>query len=428
MAEQEKQLNVQALAEAVSLVGSIDVPSEAATDGAALMELAGQAPVVRLVDVILLEAVNRRASDVHLEAFEQDVCVRFRIDGRCYVVARPPKSLAFAMTSRIKVLANLDVAESRLPQDGRILLTVDNRQIDLRVSTLPTLCGESVVLRVLDKGSLDKTLARLGMETSMQQTVERLLKRPHGLLLVTGPTGAGKTTTLYACLSRLNTPAVKLVTTEDPVEYDLDGLVQVGVNPKITLDFATCLRAILRHDPDVIMVGEIRDHETAQVAIQAALTGHLVFSTLHTNDAPGAVTRLLDMGLEPFLISSTLTGVLAQRLVRSLCPDCRQPYEATPADLAALQARAADLTAPLMRAVGCEACQGIGFRGRTGVFELLVMTETLSPLILERASVNDLRAKARAEGMRSLREDGIAKVLAGVTTLEEMMRATQDYE
>ncbi|MBI3020604.1 MAG: type II/IV secretion system protein, partial [Candidatus Omnitrophica bacterium] len=317
---------------------------------------------------------------------------------------------------------------SRLPQDGRILLSVNNRQIDLRVSTLPTLCGESVVLRVLDKGSLDKTLARLGMETSMQQTIERLLKRPHGLLLVTGPTGAGKTTTLYACLSRLNTPAVKLVTTEDPVEYDLDGLVQVGVNPKITLDFATCLRAILRHDPDVIMVGEIRDRETAQVAIQAALTGHLVFSTLHTNDAPGAVTRLLDMGLEPFLISSTLTGVLAQRLVRSLCPECRQPYEATPGDLAALQVTAADLTAPLMRAVGCEACQGIGFRGRSGMFELLVMTETLSPLILERASINDLRAKARADGMRSLREDGIAKVLAGVTTVEEMMRATQDYE
>ncbi|MBI1992676.1 MAG: type II/IV secretion system protein, partial [Candidatus Omnitrophica bacterium] len=317
---------------------------------------------------------------------------------------------------------------SRLPQDGRILLSVNNRQIDLRVSTLPTLCGESVVLRVLDKGSLDKTLARLGMETSMQQTVEQLLRRPHGLLLVTGPTGAGKTTTLYACLSRLNTPAVKLVTTEDPVEYDVDGLVQVGVNPKITLDFATCLRAILRHDPDVIMVGEIRDRETAQVAIQAALTGHLVFSTLHTNDAPGAVTRLLDMGLEPFLISSTLTGVLAQRLVRSLCPACRQPYEATPADLAALQVTAADLTAPLMRAVGCEACQGIGFRGRSGMFELLVMTETLSPLILERASINDLRAKARADGMRSLREDGIAKVLAGVTTVEEMMRVTQDYE
>lgn len=428
MPERDAQLKVEALTEAFAQVGAAGVPSEAAKDSAALMELASQAPVVRLVDVILLEAVNRRSSDVHIEAFERDVCVRYRIDGRCYLVARPPKSLAFAMTSRIKVLANLDVAESRLPQDGRILLTVNNRQIDLRVSTLPTMHGESVVLRVLDKASLDKTLAQLGMEPSTQQTIERLLRRPHGLLLVTGPTGAGKTTTLYACLSRLNTPAVKLITTEDPVEYDVGGLVQVGVNPKITLDFATCLRAILRHDPDVIMVGEIRDRETAQVAIQAALTGHLVFSTLHTNDAPGAVTRLLDMGLEPFLISSTLTGILAQRLVRSLCPACRQPYEATPGDLAALQVTAADLTAPLMRAVGCEACEGIGFRGRSGVFELLVMTETLSPLILERVSVNDLRAKARADGMRSLREDGIAKVLAGVTTVEEMMRATQDYE
>jgi type II secretory ATPase GspE/PulE/Tfp pilus assembly ATPase PilB-like protein len=429
MAEEQNQLNVQALAEAFAQVGRSGVGvEEVAKDSSKLVELASQAPVVRLVDVVLLEAVNRRASDIHVEAFERDVTIRYRIDGRCYQVAQPPTSLALAIASRIKVLANLDVAESRLPQDGRILLTVNNRQIDLRVSTLPTMYGESIVLRVLDKGSLDKTLTQLGMTSDMQQTIEQLIQRPHGLLLVTGPTGAGKTTTLYACLTKLNTPEVKLITTEDPVEYDLRGLVQVAVNAKIELSFATCLRAILRHDPDVIMVGEIRDQETAQIAIQAALTGHLVFSTLHTNDAPGAVTRLLDMGLEPFLVTSTVIGVLAQRLVRSLCPQCCAPYEATPDDLAALHVTAADLKQPLMRAVGCEACQGIGFKGRTGIFEFLVMTEALRPLIIERASVSEVRARACAEGMSSLREDGIAKVLAGVTAVGEMIRETQDYE
>jgi type II secretory ATPase GspE/PulE/Tfp pilus assembly ATPase PilB-like protein len=422
----ESQLNVQALTEAFAQAGTAGVVAEL-KDSDKLVELASQAPVVRLVDTILLEAVNRRASDVHIEAFEQDVCIRYRIDGRCYLVAQPPKSLAFAIASRLKVLSNLDVAESRLPQDGRILLTVNGRQIDLRVSTLPTIYGESIVLRVLDKGSLDKSLAELGMDERTQETIEQIITRPHGLLLVTGPTGAGKTTTLYACLTKLNTPEAKLITTEDPVEYDINGLVQVAVNTKIDLTFATCLRSILRHDPDVIMVGEIRDRETAQIAVQAALTGHLVFSTLHTNDAPGAITRLLDMGLEPFLITSTVTGVLAQRLVRSLCPQCRTPYEATPEDLAALRLTASELTQPLMKPGGCEACQGIGFKGRNGVFELLVMSEALAPLILERASVTELRAKARAEGMRTLREDGIAKARAGVTTVEEMIRETQDY-
>lgn len=427
MAAPDTHLKVQALAEAFAQAGSVGVPTDATRDSSKLVELASQAPVVRLVDTILLEAVNRRASDVHIEAFERDVCIRYRIDGRCYLVAQPPKSLAFAIASRIKVLSNLDVAESRLPQDGRILLPVDTRQIDLRVSTLPTMYGESIVMRVLDKGSLDKTLTQLGMDEGTQATIEQLIKRPHGLLLVTGPTGAGKTTTLYACLTKLNTPEVKLITTEDPVEYDISGLVQIAVNTKIDLTFATCLRAILRHDPDVIMVGEIRDKDTAQIAIQAALTGHLVFSTLHTNDAPGAVTRLLDMGLEPFLITSTITGILAQRLVRSLCPQCRVPYEATAEELEVLHLTAAQLTQPLMKPGGCEACQGLGFKGRSGAFELLVMSEALAPLILERVSVTELRATARAEGMRTLREDGVAKVLAGVTTVEEMMKETQDY-
>ena len=428
MADQDPQLKVQGLTEALVQAGAVLPKADVAKDSTSLVELASQAPVVRLVDTVLSEAVARRASDVHVEAFERDVIIRYRIDGRCYQVAQPPKSLALALSSRLKVLANLDVAESRLPQDGRILLTTNNRQIDLRISTLPTIYGESIVLRVLDRGSLNKTLGDLGMDEPLQRTIEQLIQRPHGLLLVTGPTGAGKTTTLYSCLTKRNSPEVKIITTEDPVEYDIGGMVQVAVNEKITLNFAMCLRAILRHDPDVIMVGEIRDQETAQVAVQAALTGHLVFSTLHTNDAPGAVTRLLDMGLEPFLVTSTVTGILAQRLLRALCPECRAPYEARPEDLAALHLTAAALTQPLMKAVGCEACNGIGFKGRTGAFEFLVMTDTLRPLIIERASVDAVRKQATAEGMRSLREDGIAKVLAGVTTVEEMIRETQDYE
>jgi len=427
MADEPVRLNVQALSEVFAQADSAAVAA-ATKDSAALVELASQAPVVRLVDTMLLEAVKRQASDIHIEAFERDVLIRYRIDGRCYQVAQTPRTLAMAVASRLKVLANLDVAESRLPQDGRILLSVSDRQIDLRISTLPTMHGESIVLRVLDKRSLDKTLVDLGMEPSMQRTVEGLIALPHGLLLVTGPTGAGKTTTLYACLTGLNSADRKLITTEDPVEYDLEGLVQVPVNPKIDLSFATCLRSILRHDPDVIMVGEIRDQETAQIAIQAALTGHLVLSTLHTNDAPGAVTRLLDMGLEPFLITSTVTGVLAQRLLRALCPSCRAPYDAPAQELAVLRTTAAALSQPLMRAVGCDDCQGIGYRGRIGVFELLVMTDALRPLILRRASIGEIRAQARAEGLRTLREDGVAKVLAGVTTAEEMLRETQDYE
>ena len=428
MGAPDPRLNVSALSDAFAQADAAAAGAEAVKDATALVELASQAPIVRLVDTMLLEAVNRRASDIHIEAFEKDVSIRYRIDGRCYAVAQPPKSLAFAIASRIKVLANLDVAESRLPQDGRILLTANNRQIDLRASTLPTVYGESIVLRVLDKSSVSLTLAQLGMSPDDEATIERLIERPNGLLLVTGPTGAGKTTTLYACLTKLNTPERKLITTEDPVEYDIDRLVQVAVNPKIELTFATCLRAILRHDPDVIMVGEIRDQETAQVAVQAALTGHMVFSTLHTNDAPGAITRLLDMGLEPFLLTSTVTGVVAQRLVRALCPACRAPSEPTVEELAALHVSPAQLQQPLMKPVGCEACQGIGFKGRTGLYEVLVMHEGLAPLILERVSAAELRSWARNQGMRSLRDDGIAKVLAGVTTVEEMIRETQDYE
>ena len=425
----DAELKLQSLQEAFASLGATTISEEAAKDSTKLMELASQAPVVRLVDGVLSEAVGRRASDVHIEAFENTVNIRFRIDGVCYQVAKPPKSLALAIASRIKILANLDVAESRLPQDGRILMSRDNRQIDLRVSTLPTISGESIVLRVLDKGALDKTLGQLGMNPSTQQSIEELIHRPHGLFLVTGPTGSGKTTTLYACLTTLNRPDVKIITTEDPVEYDIAGLVQVAINQKISLDFSTCLRAILRHDPDIIMVGEIRDAETAQVAIQASLTGHLVFSTLHTNDAPGAVTRLLDMGLEPFLITSTVHAVLAQRLIRRLCHACRTPGPLTEEESKLLSGEHRKLLGgSVMRSKGCDECQGLGFKGRIGIYEFLPMTDGIRPLVLERKPVSALRDAARELGMRTLREDGLGKVVEGHTTIEEVLRETQDYD
>jgi len=420
------QLQVQSLQEAFAAAGTM--PSEVSLDTSKLTELASQTPVVRLVSLMLTEAVTRHASDVHVEAFEEDVVIRYRIDGICYEIAKPPRSLALAIASRLKILSNLDVAESRLPQDGRILLTENGRQIDLRVSTLPTIYGESIVLRVLDKSALNRTLSDLGMEDALQQTLQGLIRRPHGMLLVTGPTGSGKTTTLYACLTSLNRPEVKIVTTEDPVEYDIPGLVQVAINTKISLDFATCLRAILRHDPDIIMVGEIRDLETAQIAVQAALTGHLVFSTLHTNDASGAITRLLDIGLEPFLITSTLNGVLAQRLIRRLCPTCSVPAPPSADELAALQLGPEQAATPVRRPGGCEACQGLGFQGRFGLYELLVMTEAIQRLVLERAAISTLRSVAQQSGMRTLREDGVAKILAGQTTIDDVLRETQTYD
>ncbi|MBI3324184.1 MAG: type II/IV secretion system protein [Candidatus Omnitrophica bacterium] len=448
----DPQLEVRSLQDAFAAIRPEGLAAEAPKDSAKLLELASQAPVVRLVDLVLSEAVIRRASDIHIEAFQDLLNVRFRIDGVCYEVAKPPPTLALAIASRIKILANLDVAESRLPQDGRILLTRDGRQIDLRVSTLPTISGESIVMRVLDKTALNKTLGQLGMDAPMQQTIEQLIVRPHGLLLVTGPTGSGKTTTLYACLASLNRPETKIITTEDPVEYDISGLVQVAINQKISLDFAMCLRAILRHDPDVIMVGEIRDAETAQVAIQAALTGHLVFSTLHTNDAPGAVTRLLDMGIEPFLITSTVTGILAQRLVRRLCSRCCVPAQPPAGLLESLNLPTADpsvapaiptqassdapsivqhalaLRGSLMQPVGCPECQGLGFQGRMGLYEMLVMSEELRPLVLDHRPVSEIRTAAHQAGMRTLREDGVAKAFAGQTTLEEILRETQAYD
>ena len=400
----------------------------AAADASHLRELATQAPVVHLLNLLLLEAVTTRASDVHFEPFEQEFKIRFRIDGSCVDIAQPPKSLSLAITSRIKVMANLDVAESRLPQDGRILLHVEGRQVDLRVSTLPTIFGESIVLRVLDKEQVQLSLDQLGMPEALRERLERIITMPNGIVLVTGPTGSGKTTTLYSCLRQINRTDVKVITTEDPVEYDIPGLVQVPVNPKIKLDFAACLRSILRQDPDIIMVGEIRDGETAQISVQASLTGHLVFSTLHTNDAPGAITRLIDMGVEPFLIVSTLRAVLAQRLVRQICADCREPYTLTPEERRELGLEGkASSKLTCFRGRGCATCYNNGYRGRVGLYEFFQMSEALRPLVLEHASVDELRRVARTEGMRTLREDGLDKIAQGVTTIDEVLKETQAY-
>ena len=423
----QPHLDVQTLQEAFAAAGTAKLPIAPGQDQGQLLELASQAPVVRLVDLMLQEAVERRASDVHIETFEDRVLVRYRIDGVCYEVASPPKSLALAIASRVKILASLDVAESRLPQDGRMLLERSGRNVDLRVSTLPTVFGESIVLRVLDKGAVSKTLTDLGMEPDMLEAIQRLLAKPHGMLLVTGPTGSGKTTTLYACLAGLNRPEVKVVTTEDPVEYDIADFVQVAINAKIELDFSTSLRAILRHDPDIIMVGEIRDGETARVAVQAALTGHMVLSTLHTNDAPGAMTRLLDMGMEPFLVTSTVNAVIAQRLVRRLCPSCCAPRRLDDAQRAQLGLPAEEPGDSFMRAVGCEACHGLGFQGRLGIFELFVPDEATRELVLGRSAASDLRHLARERGMHTLRDDGLRKARAGVTTIEEILRETSDH-
>ncbi len=413
---------IQAVGKTLSATGGEG--TMAAADASHLRELATQAPVVHLLNALLLDAVTKRASDVHFEPFEHEFKIRYRIDGSCVEIAQPPKTLSLAVTSRLKVMANLDVAESRLPQDGRILLHVEGRQVDLRVSTLPTVFGESVVLRVLDKGQVQLSLDQLGMPPKLREQLEQLITLPNGILLVTGPTGSGKTTTLYSCLRQLNRTDAKVITTEDPVEYDIAGLIQVPVNLKIKLDFATCLRAILRQDPDIIMVGEIRDGETAQTAVQASLTGHLVLSTLHTNDAPGAITRLIDMGVEPFLLVSTLRAVLAQRLVRKICTDCREPHAPTEEERHELGLGAA---VPCFRGRGCARCYQSGYRGRLGLYEYFPMSEALCPLVLDRVSVDELRRVARDEGMRTLREDGLEKIEQGITTVEEILKETQAY-
>jgi general secretion pathway protein E len=389
-----------------------------------LLETEDDAPIIRLLNALLTEAVKENASDIHVEPFENRLSVRFRVDGVLREVLEPPRVLAPLITSRIKVMARLDIAEKRLPQDGRISLRVAGRAVDVRVSTLPSGHGERVVMRLLDKQAGRLDLAQLGMDPRTHDAVDELTRRPHGILLVTGPTGSGKTTTLYAMLTRLNDRKRNILTVEDPIEYYLDGVGQTQVNSKVDMSFARGLRAILRQDPDVVMVGEIRDLETVQIAVQASLTGHLVLSTLHTNTAVGAVTRLRDMGVEPFLLSSTLQGILAQRLVRLLCRHCRQPYRATPSECRLLGV--AEEQAPtLYQAVGCAHCNQLGYRGRTGIYELLVIDHALRDMIHEGAGEQEMLAHARSS-FPSIRDDGLRRVLAGDTTLEEVLRVSRE--
>ncbi|MBN1794409.1 MAG: Flp pilus assembly complex ATPase component TadA [Candidatus Omnitrophica bacterium] len=393
-----------------------------------LSELATKAPVVELLNRVILQAVERRASDIHFEPFEKSYKIRYRIDGACYEVAAPPKGLSVAVASRIKVLANMDVAESRLPQDGRIMITVGKRDVDLRVSTLPTVFGESIVMRVLDKGVVSLSIDQIGLSENLKKSIISSITKPNGIFLLTGPTGSGKTTTLYSCLKHVNTIETKVITTEDPVEYDIPGIIQVPINPKIDLTFAAVLRSILRQDPDIIMVGEIRDTETARIAVQSALTGHLVFSTLHTNDAPSAVTRLMDMEIEPFLISSTVQAVLAQRLVRKICTDCREERVPSPEEIELLGLTKKDIAGrAFFTGAGCAACNGAGFKGRVGIFELFLITEKIREMIVRRERSSEIKRVAMESGMRTLREDGLSKAYEGVTTPGEVLKVTQSY-
>jgi len=392
-----------------------------------LLDVSDEAPVIRLVNLIFFQAVKERASDIHIEPFQKELKVRYRIDGILYNRLSPPKRYQPAIVSRLKVMAKLDIAEKRLPQDGRIPIKVADKDIDIRVSIIPTSFGERVVLRLLDKSSVHLGLEEIGLFPEHLKILEELIRRPNGILFVTGPTGSGKTTTLYAALSRINSPDKNIVTIEDPVEYQLFGIAQIQVNPKVGLTFAHGLRSILRHDPDVILVGEVRDVETAEIAIQAAMTGHLVFSTLHTNDAASAITRLIDMGIEPFRIASVVRAIMAQRLVRILCPECKQAYEPEPEalrdariDPARIQGKA------VYRGRGCPACAGTGYRGRTGIYEALSVSEPIRQLIMRKADSTTIARKALEEGMKALRDDGAEKVLAGITTLEELIRVTQE--
>jgi general secretion pathway protein E len=390
-----------------------------------LRDMAFEAPVVRLVNLLIENAIAAEASDIHIEPFEDTLRIRYRIDGILYDQESPPRRLQAAVTSRIKIMAEMNIAERRLPQDGRIRVTLHGRRVDIRVSTVPTVHGESIVMRLLDRSSVFLPLERLGFGANTQKRFETLIKRPHGIFLVTGPTGSGKTTTLYAALDKINSSDRKILTVEDPVEYQLKGVNQIPVKPKIGLTFANGLRHIVRQDPDVILVGEVRDLETAEIAIQAALTGHLVFSTLHTNDAPAAITRLQDMGVEPYLVSSVLEGVLAQRLVRRICSACRTPDAPSAADIEALGIHVEPGTA-LYRGKGCDECRGTGYRGRLGIYELFEITEDVRSLILRRVSSREIRRHAVDAGMVTLRDDGWRKACDGVTTVEEILRVTQE--
>ena len=396
------------------------------TDDATMMaRLADQAPIVRFVNLVLVQAVRDRASDIHFEPFETEFKIRYRVDGALYEMSPPPKQLALPVISRLKVMANLNISERRLPQDGRITYPMGDRVVDLRVSTLPTQFGESVVLRVLDRSTVNLELESLGFPKYIYDYTTEAIQRPNGIIIVSGPTGCGKTTTLYSCLRRVNTIDSKLLTAEDPVEYDIEGIMQVAINEAVGLTFSKSLRSFLRQDPDIIMVGEMRDLETAQISIQASLTGHLVMSTLHTNDSPGAVTRLVDMGVEPFLISSTLVAVIGQRLVRTICKNCRTPFEPTENQLSLLNLSPHDLgDKTFYYGRGCSACNDTGYKGRKGIFELLSINDAIRALINERAPTVVIRQKAVELGMIPLREDGLRSIFDGDTTIEEVVKYT----
>jgi type IV pilus assembly protein PilB len=387
--------------------------------------MAEAAPVRKLINMVFLLGIRDKASDIHFEPFEDEYKIRMRADGVLYEMVPPPRHLATAISSRIKVMANLDIAERRMPQDGRIELNVGGNQVDLRVSVLPTMFGESVVVRVLDRTVVSLDLNKIGMDPRMLEEFRGLIAKPNGIVLVTGPTGAGKTTTLYSALNELNVITDKIITTEDPVEYDIDGIVQCPINHEIGLTFASALRAILRQDPDKILVGEIRDLETAQIAVQAALTGHIVFSTLHTNDAPSTITRLRDMGLEPFLITATVEAVLAQRLVRRICVDCRTEFEPSPDMLMELNLTPADVRGKkFYYGRGCDRCNNTGHKGRMGLYELLVVNDDIRDLISQGVSVDELTTACRKSGMVTLRDSGLRAIFDGSTTIEEVVRET----
>ncbi|MED5372748.1 MAG: type II secretion system ATPase GspE [Myxococcota bacterium] len=385
-----------------------------------------QAPIIRFVNTLLTQAIKDRASDIHIEPFEKELLVRFRIDGVLYEIVKPPPRLQASIVSRIKIMAGLNIAEKRIPQDGRIRIRMAGREVDLRVSTLPVRYGERVVMRILEKGQVF-SLERVGMSQENLEVFREYIRRPHGIILVTGPTGSGKTTTLYSALAEINRPDLNILTIEDPIEYELRGIGQTQVNPKIDLTFASVLRAHLRQDPDVILVGETRDKETADNAVQASLTGHLVFSTLHTNDSPGAFPRLTDMGVEPFLVASSLLMILAQRLVRRLCPECKTPYEPLDGELADLGLTRADVAGrTVYKACGCDVCLKTGYKGRTGIYELLEVTDAIRNAVMQEADGSAIKRVATEGGMKTLRDDGIRKVFEGETTFEEVMRVTSE--
>ena len=397
-----------------------------------LVALAQEPEVIKIVNLIFLEAVQKRASDIHFEIYEEDFRVRLRVDGVLHEVVSPPKALALALVSRVKVISNMDIGERRLPQDARIDLKVGDSEIDIRVSTLPTLFGEGVVMRILDRTAVMVDLRKLGFSPDVLKQIDDMIHRPNGIFLVTGPTGSGKTTTLYACLEDINVPDVKIITTEDPIELQFDRIIQVQVKEEIGLTFASCLRSILRQDPDILMVGEIRDLDTAQIAVEASLTGHLVLSTLHTNSAPETITRLLDMNLEPYLMTASLDAVLAQRLVRVLCRHCREKYRPEDDELDALGVPAEwrkDPNLRMFRPKGCPACDYVGYMGRTGLFEMLMVDEEVCQMILDRAVSHDIRRYARKhQGMRMLREEGLIKCVQGVTSADEIIAHTDSHE